>query len=98
MCKHVEMRKSMAPLGLPWQGGRKTRLGRYREAAAGPTREPGLHAEDVRQHEGFQAENEGTRFGFWIDGYPDEVMGGRGGVGGAGRVSRGFGSVMCHLK
>lgn len=75
MCEHVAMRKSVARLGLPWQGGQKTRPGRDIEATAGPKKEPGLHSEDVRRDQGFQAENEGTRFGFWIDGYLDEVMG-----------------------
>ena len=36
MCEHVEMRKSMARLWLPWRGERKTRLGRYIDA--GPTK------------------------------------------------------------
>lgn len=42
---------------------------------------------DVRRHQGFQAENEVTRFGFGMDAYLDEVMG-----------AGGFGSEMCHLK
>lgn len=71
MCEHVEMRKSMAlaHLGLPRQGERKTRLGRYIDA--GPAKEPGVHSGDVRWPKGFQAENEVTRFGFldrWLFG------------------------------
>lgn len=69
MCEHVEMRKSMACLQLPWRGERKIRLGRY--INAGPTKAPGVHSGDVRWPKRFQAENEVTRFGFldrWLFG------------------------------
>lgn len=69
MCEHVEMRKSMARLWLPWRGENKTRLGRYIDA--GPAKEPGVHSGDVRWPKRFQAENEVTRFGFldrWLFG------------------------------
>lgn len=67
MCKHVAMRKSVPWWGRPWQGGQKIWLERYIRATARPKKEPGLHLEDVRRHQGFQTENEVTRFG--IDRY-----------------------------
>lgn len=35
MCRRMEMRNTMARLGLPWWGGQKTGLGRYTKATAG---------------------------------------------------------------
>lgn len=50
MCRHMEMRKKMARLGLPWLEGQKTKPGRYIGATAGSTKDPGPHSEDVRRH------------------------------------------------